>query len=48
MAEHISSFEDDINPVAIETYISRLRKKLDLTSKLKTVRGLGYLLDDSE
>ncbi len=48
IAEHISSFEDDINPVAIETYISRLRKKLDLTSKLKTVRGLGYLLDDSE
>lgn len=46
IAEHISSFDDDINPVAIETYVSRLRKKLDGALKLKTVRGLGYFLAD--
>ena len=45
IAEHISSFEDDINPIAIETYISRLRKKLDKHFNLKTVRGLGYYLE---
>ncbi len=45
IAEHISSFDDDINPVAIETYISRLRKKLGEDLNLKTVRGLGYLLE---
>jgi len=46
IAEHICSFDDDINPVAIETYVSRLRKKLDGALKLKTVRGLGYFLED--
>jgi DNA-binding response OmpR family regulator len=46
IADHISSFDDDINPVAIETYVSRLRKKLDGALKLKTVRGLGYLLEN--
>ena len=45
IAEHIGSFDDDINPVAIETYVSRLRKKLGVALKLKTVRGLGYLLE---
>lgn len=48
IAEHISSFDDDINPVAIETYVSRLRKKLGDSLKLKTVRGLGYFLNDGE
>lgn len=46
IAEHIGSFDDDINPAAIETYISRLRKKLPNSLKLKTVRGLGYLLEN--
>jgi len=46
IADHISSFDDDINPVAIETYVSRLRKKLDGALKLKTVRGLGYFLEN--
>ncbi len=46
IAEHICSFDDDINPTAIETYVSRLRKKLDESLNLKTVRGLGYLLEN--
>lgn len=42
--DHIASFDDEINPTAIETYISRLRKKLGNDVSLKTVRGLGYIL----
>lgn len=44
IVEHIASFDNDINPTAIETYISRLRKKLGEEVSLKTVRGLGYIL----
>jgi len=48
IADHISSFDEDINPIAIETYISRLRKKLGKQFRLKTVRGLGYLLEPAD
>ena len=44
IASHISAFDDDFNPTAIETYISRLRKKLGESVVLQTVRGLGYIL----
>lgn len=44
IASHIASFDDDFNPTAIETYISRLRKKLGESVILQTVRGLGYIL----
>lgn len=44
IASHISAFDDDFNPTAIETYISRLRKKLGKCVMLQTVRGLGYIL----
>lgn len=44
IASHIASFDDDFNPTAIETYVSRLRKKLGSSVTLQTVRGLGYIL----
>lgn len=45
IVEHITSFDnDDFNPTAIETYISRLRKRLSTSVNIKTVRGLGYIL----
>lgn len=44
IASHIAAFDDDFNPTAIETYISRLRKKLGSSVTLQTVRGLGYIL----
>lgn len=44
IASHIAAFDDDFNPTAIETYISRLRKKLGECVILQTVRGLGYIL----
>jgi len=42
--EHITSYDNNINRTAIETYISRLRKKLGTSFSLKTIRGLGYML----
>jgi len=42
--EHIASFDDEISLTSIETYISRLRKKLGDDVSLKTVRRLGYIL----
>ena len=44
LAQYITSFDEDFNPTAIETYISRLRKKLNTSIDLKTIRGLGYIL----
>ena len=45
IVNNITSFDDDFNPRAVETYISRLRKKLGTSINLNTVRGLGYILN---
>jgi len=47
VAEYIASFDEEFNPKAVETYISRLRKKLGTSIDLKTIRGLGYILKKS-
>ncbi|AXX92156.1 DNA-binding response regulator [Malaciobacter molluscorum LMG 25693] len=44
IAEQVTTVDDEFNPTAVETYISRLRKKLGDSINLKTVRGLGYML----
>lgn len=44
IVEQISTVDDDFSPTAVETYISRIRKKLSPSVNLKTVRGLGYML----
>lgn len=44
IVDSISTFDDDFTPTAVETYISRIRKKLGNSINLKTVRGLGYIL----
>jgi len=44
IVEHITSIDDEFNPTAVETYVSRLRKKLGDSINLKTVRGLGYMM----
>jgi len=44
VAQYICSFDEEFNPKAVETYISRLRKKLGDSIDLKTIRGLGYIL----
>lgn len=47
IAERIFSFDDEAQPSAIEIYIHRLRKKItDKGPSIRTVRGLGYMLED--
>ena len=41
----VSSWDEELSSNAIETYISRLRPKLESAGvSLRTIRGLGYLL----
>ncbi|WP_324664468.1 response regulator transcription factor [Dehalococcoides mccartyi] len=47
--EHIWESESDIFSNVIEVLISRIRKKLDNNNKnslIKTVKGLGYIIED--
>ena len=45
LAESLYSFDQDVNPEAIEIYVHRLRKKLEAgDAEIVTFRGLGYLL----
>ena len=45
LADSLFSFDDDVNPEAIEIYIHRVRKKLEAgDAVIVTLRGLGYLL----
>jgi len=44
IVQHISTFEEDLSESAIETYISRLRKKFSPHLNIRTVRGLGYMV----
>lgn len=46
IADSLANFDDEITPNAVETYVSRLRKKIKPGGlNIKTVRGLGYLLE---
>jgi two-component system OmpR family response regulator len=47
LAEHLSRNEE-IGENAVEVYVHRLRKKLEAVGiEIRTLRGLGYLLDKS-
>lgn len=49
IAEHLFSFDDEVNVTAIELYIHRLRKKLAAPGiGIRTIRGLGYSLEVDE
>lgn len=45
VADSIASLEQDISAGAIETYVSRIRKKLGTSVSIRTVRGLGYMME---
>lgn len=46
IADSLADFDSDITPNAVETWVSRLRKKLKPSSvSIKTIRGLGYLME---
>lgn len=47
MIEKLCNFDGELGDNALEVYIHRLRKKLELTGiNIRTIRGLGYLLED--
>lgn len=47
MTDHLYSWDQEVTPNAIEVYIHRLRRKLEpIKINIRTLRGLGYLLDD--
>ena len=46
LIEHMYNWDDDVTHNAIEVNIHRLRKKLEIAGvSIRTIRGLGYLLD---
>jgi two-component system, OmpR family, response regulator len=48
MLEKLCNFDEDISDNALEVYLHRLRKKLEAsTIKIRTIRGLGYLLEST-
>ncbi|MDR3386606.1 MAG: response regulator [Rudaea sp.] len=48
LLQAIASWDDEITANAVEVYVSRLRGKLGDVVRLRTVRGLGYRLDDAD
>ncbi len=47
LLQAIASWDAEIGANAIEVYVSRLRNKLGAGALIRTVRGLGYRLDES-
>ncbi len=49
LVEHLYSFNEEVGMNAIEVYVHRLRKKIEGAGvTIRTVRGLGYMLDKAE
>lgn len=49
LIENISDWDDSLGTNAIEVYMHRLRKKLlNVGIEVRTLRGLGYLIDKKE
>lgn len=49
LVENLCNWNEDVGNNAIEVYVHRLRKKLEPYSiNIRTVRGLGYLLDKQQ
>jgi two-component system OmpR family response regulator len=47
--EALCNWDEDLGENAIEVYIHRLRKKLEASgARIRTIRGLGYLLEANE
>jgi DNA-binding response OmpR family regulator len=47
LISEVFGFDEPVAPNAIELYVARLRQKLGPGGpKIKTVRGLGYLMED--
>jgi len=48
LASEVFGYDDPVAPNAIEVYVARLRRKLEPEGPaIRTIRGLGYVLDPS-
>ena len=45
IAEHLFDFDEEVGLNAIEIYVHRVRKKIGHVAAIRTIRGLGYLLE---
>lgn len=46
MVNHLYGWGDEVGPNAIEVYVYRVRRKLEpFGCQIRTIRGMGYLLD---
>jgi two-component system, OmpR family, response regulator len=45
IAEHLFDFDEEVGLNAIEIYVHRVRKKIGDAAAIRTIRGLGYLLE---
>jgi DNA-binding response OmpR family regulator len=48
LMQALAGWEQDLTPNAVETHISRLRAKLGDAVVIRTIRGLGYRLDEPQ
>lgn len=48
LLQALAGWEQDLTPNAVETHVSRLRAKLGDAVVIRTVRGLGYRLDEPQ
>jgi len=51
LAEAVWGFEDEVEPETLESHVSRVRRRLQEVNagvELRTVRGLGYLLQEKK
>lgn len=46
LQQAIASWDEALTPNAVEVYVSRLRAKLGDAAAIRTIRGLGYRLDE--
>ena len=46
LQQAIASFDQALTPNAVEVYVSRVRAKLGDAAVIRTIRGLGYRLDE--
>jgi DNA-binding response OmpR family regulator len=46
LQQAIATFDQALTPNAVEVYVSRVRAKLGDAAMIRTVRGLGYRLDE--
>jgi len=47
LVSHLCEWGEEVSDNAIEVYVHRLRKKLEPAVKIRTVRGLGYSLEQA-